>query len=87
MFSSNFTRTRFFYYHNLLFMDISTKTSRFFSFFLKTISLFIVLIVYFMQFILSNAFAFDSGNITAGGYHTCGLKDDGTAVCWGNNAY
>jgi hypothetical protein len=25
--------------------------------------------------------------IAAGGYHTCGLRPDGTAVCWGANAY
>ena len=25
--------------------------------------------------------------ISAGYHHTCGLKSDGTVVCWGNNAY
>jgi len=24
--------------------------------------------------------------ITAGGFHTCGLRSDGTAVCWGDNS-
>ena len=23
--------------------------------------------------------------ISAGGHHTCGVREDGTAVCWGNN--
>jgi len=26
-------------------------------------------------------------SIVAGGFHTCGLRDDGTAYCWGENTY
>ena len=25
--------------------------------------------------------------VSAGGYHTCGLRTDGTLACWGNAAY
>jgi hypothetical protein len=25
------------------------------------------------------------GSISVGGYHTCGLKADGSVLCWGNN--
>jgi alpha-tubulin suppressor-like RCC1 family protein len=25
--------------------------------------------------------------VTAGGYHSCGLRDNGRAFCWGFNGY
>ena len=31
--------------------------------------------------------AFAYQQITAGGYHTCGLKNDGSATCWGDNTH
>ncbi len=32
-------------------------------------------------------FGMGISSISAGLYHTCGVKTDGTAACWGDNAY
>jgi hypothetical protein len=34
---------------------------------------------------LPAALAYTGGFISAGGYHTCGIKTDGTVACWGSN--
>jgi alpha-tubulin suppressor-like RCC1 family protein len=36
---------------------------------------------------LSDDPALPSHTVSAGGYHTCALRTDGTLACWGYNAY
>ena len=33
-----------------------------------------------------DAEAFESGAVSAGFYHSCGVRSDGTVACWGDNS-